>query len=197
MYTHTYLGAVPMLDKNGKVRQYLWDARKRGVFLDAGHGGGSFLFRQAIPAVKQGLIPDSISTDLHATSMVGGMKDMTNVMSKFLNMGMTLEQVIRASTWQPARQIKRTDLGHLSVGAPADVAVFSVQKGSFGFVDVYGAKMMGSQMIVAELTMRGGRMRWDLNGLARESWDRLEKDYGPQTSFTWDAVISAGVRGRK
>lgn len=197
MYTHAYLGAVPMLDKSGKVRQYLWDARKRGVLLDAGHGGGSFLFRQAVPAIKQGLIPDSISTDLHASSMAGGMKDMANVMSKFLNMGMTLEQVIRASTWHPARQIKRTELGHLTVGAPADVAVFSVQKGNFGFVDVYGAKMMGSQMIVAELTMKDGRMHWDLNGLAREAWDKLPGDYGPQSAFTWDAVVSSGVRGRR
>ena len=197
MYTHAYLGAVPMLDKDGKVRQYLWDARKRGVLLDAGHGGGSFLFRQAVPAVKQGLIPDSISTDLHASSMVGGMKDMTNVMSKFLNMGMTLEQVIRASTWHPARQIQRTELGHLTVGATADVAVFAVQKGTFGFVDVYGAKLMGTQMITAEMTFKGGRMYWDLNGLARESWDKIEKGYGPQSDFTWDSVVSSGVRGRK
>jgi dihydroorotase len=197
MYTHLYLPAVPMLDEAGKVRQYLWDGRKRGVLFDAGHGGGSFVFRQAVPAIKQGFIPDSISTDLHASSMVGGMKDMANVMSKFLNMGMTLEQVIRASTWHPARQIKRTDLGHLTVGAPADVAVFSVPKGSYGFVDVYGAKLMGTQMIVAELTMKGGRLHWDLNGLARENWDKLDKKYGPQTSFTWDAVISTGVRGRK
>ena len=197
MYTHLYLPAVPMLDKEGKVRQYLWDGRKRGVLFDAGHGGGSFVFRQAVPAIQQGFLPDSISTDLHASSMNGGMKDMANVMSKFLNMGMTLEQVIRASTWHPARQIQRTDLGNLTVGAPADVAVFSVQKGRYGFVDVYGAKLNGTQMIVPELTFRDGRMYWDLNGLARESWDKLEPGYGPQSSFTWDGVVSTGVRGRK
>lgn len=197
MYTHLYLPAVPMLDKNGKVRPYLWEGRKRGVKFDAGHGGGSFVFRQAVPAIKQGFIPDSISTDLHASSMNGGMKDMTNVMSKFLNMGMTLEQVIRASTWHPAQQIKRTDLGHLTVGAPADVAVFSLQKGNYGFVDVYGAKLKGTQMIVAEMTFRDGRLYWDLNGLARESWDKLEPGYGPQSTFTWDGVVSAGIRGRK
>ena len=197
MYTHLYLPAVPMLDQQGKVRPYLWEGRKRGVLFDAGHGGGSFVFRQAVPAIKQGFIPDSISTDLHASSMNGGMKDMTNVMSKFLNMGMTLEQVISASTWHPARQIKRLDLGHLTVGAPADVAVFSVQKGKYGFVDVYGAKLNGTQMIVAELTLRDGRMYWDLNGLARESWDKLEPSYGPPSGFTWDGVVSTGVRGRK
>jgi dihydroorotase len=197
MYTHTYLPAVPMLDEAGKVRPYLWEGRKRGVLFDAGHGGGSFVFRYAVPAIKQGFIPDSISTDLHASSMVGGMKDMTNVMSKFLNMGMTLEQVVRASTWHPARQIKRTELGNLSVGMTADVAVFSVQKGKFGFVDVYGGKLEGTQMITAEMTFKAGRLHWDLNGLSRQSWDKLPKGYGPQTDWSWDATISEGVRGRK
>ena len=197
MYTHMYLPAVPMFDKEGKVRQYLLDGRKRGVLFDAGHGGGSFVFRYAVPAIQQGFIPDSISTDLHASSMIGGMKDMTNVMSKFLNMGMSLEQVIRASTWHPARQIKRTELGNLSVGMTADVAVFSVQKGKFGFTDVYGAKLEGTQMITSELTFKAGKMYWDLNGLARQSGDKLPKEYGPQADWTWDGTVSEGVRGRK
>ena len=197
MYTHMYLPAVPMFDKEGKVRQYLLEGRKRGVLFDAGHGGGSFVFRYAVPAIQQGFIPDSISTDLHASSMIGGMKDMTNVMSKFLNMGMSLEQVIRASTWHPARQIKRTELGNLSVGMTADVAVFSVQKGNFGFTDVYGAKLEGTQMITSELTFKAGKMYWDLNGLARQSWDKLPKEYGPQADWTWDGTVSEGVRGRK
>ena len=197
MYTHMYLPAVPMFDKEGKVRQYLLEGRKRGVLFDAGHGGGSFVFRYAVPAIQQGFIPDSISTDLHDSSMIGGMKDMTNVMSKFLNMGMSLEQVIRASTWHPARQIKRTELGNLSVGMTADVAVFSVQKGKFGFTDVYGAKLEGTQMITSELTFKAGKMYWDLNGLARQSWDKLPKEYGPQADWTWDGTVSEGVRGRK
>ena len=197
MYTHMYLPAVPMFDKDGKVRQYLLDGRKRGVLFDAGHGGGSFVFRYAVPAIKQGFIPDSISTDLHAYSMIGGMKDMTNVMSKFLNMGMSLEQVIRASTWHPARQIKRMELGNLSVGMTADVAVFSLQKGKFGFTDVYGAKLEGTQMITSELTFKAGKMYWDLNGLARQAWDKLPKEYGPQADWTWDGTVSEGVRGRK
>ena len=197
MYTHMYLPAVPMFDKDGKVRQYLLDGRKRGVLFDAGHGGGSFVFRYAVPAIKQGFIPDSISTDLHASSMIGGMTDMTNVMSKFLNMGMSLEQVIRASTWHPARQIKRMELGNLSVGMTADVAVFSLQKGKFGFTDVYGAKLEGTQMITSELTFKAGKMYWDLNGLARQAWDKLPKEYGPQADWTWDGTVSEGVRGRK
>jgi len=81
-----------------------------------GHGAGSFLFRQAVPAVKQGFVPDSISTDLHTGSMNAGMKDQVNIMSKFLNLGMTLDDVILRSTWNPAKEIKRQDLGHLTVG---------------------------------------------------------------------------------
>ena len=122
IYTHTFLARVPMLDDHGRVNAYLFEAKKRGIIFDVGHGAGSFVFRQAVPALKQGFVPDSISTDLHISSMNAGMKDMTNVMSKFLNMGMSLDEVIQRSTWHPAREIKREDLGHLSPGAPADVA---------------------------------------------------------------------------
>jgi dihydroorotase len=197
MYTHAYLAAVPMLDDKGKVRQYLFDAKKRGVKFDVGHGGGSLVFRWAAPAIKQGFIPDSISTDLHTSSMIGGMKDMTNVMSKFLNMGMTMQQVVEASTWHPAQQIKRTELGHLSVGATADVTVLSVQKGDFGFVDVYGAKLKGNQNLVAEITMKDGRVYWDLNGRLAAPWDKLEKGYNAQGNPLWDGTISSGVRSRR
>jgi len=181
IYTHMYLGAVPMLDDAGKLRPYLLEARKRGVIFDVGHGGGSFLFRQAVPAVKQGFVPDSISTDLHIGSMNAGMKDMLNVMSKFLNIGMSLDEVILRSTWHPAREIKHEELGHLSVGAAADVAVLRVAKGSFGFVDVYGARMKGTQKLECELTLRDGQVVWDLNGITRTDWDKLGQ-YGPQAN---------------
>jgi dihydroorotase len=197
MYTHAYLAAVPMIDENGKVRQYLFDAKKRGVKFDAGHGGGSFVFRWAVPAIKQGFLPDSISTDLHTSSMIGGMKDMTNVMSKFLNMGMTLPQVVAASTWHPAQQIKRTELGNLSVGSTADVAVLALQNGNFGFVDVYGAKLAGKQNLVAEITMKEGRVYWDLNGRFAPPWDKLGKEYNAQGNPLWDGTISSGVRSRR
>ena len=172
MYTHTYLGRVPMLDSQGKVMPYLFEARKRGVLFDVGHGGGSFLFSQAVPAMKQGFIPDSISTDLHTGSMNAGMKDMLNVMSKFLNLGMSIQDVILRSTWNPARQIKRTELGSLGAGSTADVVVLSLKKGNFGFIDVGGGKMMGTQKLECELTIREGRVVWDLNGLSRPDWDK-------------------------
>ncbi len=175
IYTHTYLPWVPMLD-NGKVRDFLFEARKRGVIFDVGHGGGSFVFRHAVPAIQQGFLPDSISTDLHITSMNAGMKDMTNVMSKFVNMGMTVEQVIAASTWHPARQIKREELGHLTVGAIADVAVLRLEQGQFGYVDVNGARLRGNKRISAEMTIKDGQVMWDRNGLASVDWEKLPKD---------------------
>jgi dihydroorotase len=195
--THMYLGAVPMLDDGGKVNSYLFEARKRGIIFDVGHGGGSFLFRQAAPAVKQGFIPDSISTDLHISSMNAGMKDMLNVMSKFLNMGMALDDVVLRSTWHPAREIKREEFGNLSVGSPADVAVLRVEKGSFGFVDINGARMKGTQKLVCEMTVRNGRVVWDLNGITRQDWDKLGKNYLSQGDPTWDGMLTEGLRSRK
>jgi dihydroorotase len=170
IYTHTYLGAVPMLDEQGKVLPYLFEAQKRGVIFDVGHGAGSFLFRQAVPAVRQGFLPNSISTDTHTHSMNAGMKDMLNVMSKFLNMGVPLDAVIQRSTWNPAREIGREDLGHLSVGGLADITVLRLVSGDFGFVDSSRKRIRGSKKLVAEMTIRDGRVVWDLNGLASDDW---------------------------
>jgi len=187
IYTHTFLDPVPMLDEQNRVLPYLFEAKRRGVLFDVGHGQGSFLFRQAVPAVRQGFLPDTISTDLHLGSMNAGMKDLLNVMSKFLNLGLTLEDVILRATWNPARAIRREDLGHLSVGAPADIAVLRVEKGDFGFVDVYKARMKGTQRLVCELTLRDGLVVYELNGLSRESWDQLGK-YGSQGDSRWDGT---------
>lgn len=170
MYTHMYLGRVPMLDANGMLRPYLHEARKRGVKFDVGHGGGSFLWKQAVPAIDQGWVPDSISTDLHIGSMNRGMKDMTNVMSKILNRGISLYDVVKMSTWNPAQQIKRLEFGHLSVGAPADVAVLRVDRGEFGFLDVRNGRLEGDKKIAAEMTIHGGRIAWDVNARASLDW---------------------------
>jgi dihydroorotase len=196
IYTHTFLDAVPMLDAQGRVQPYLFEARKRGVIFDVGHGGGSFLFRQAVPAIRQGFVPDSISTDLHIDSMNSGMKDMLNVMSKFLNMGLSLDDVVARSTRNPAREIHREDLGNLSVGAPADVAVLRLDKGHFGFVDVFGARLQGSLKLACELTVRDGLVVYDLNGISREDWNQLGV-YRPQGNATWDGTINPGLRAPK
>jgi dihydroorotase len=175
IYTHQYLRAVPMLDENGKLLPYLFEARKRGIIFDVGHGGGSFSWRQAIPAVKQGFTPDSISTDLHVDSMNAGMKDMLNLLSKFLNMGMKLDDVIACATWHPAREIHHEELGHLTVGSPADVAVLRVVEGDFGFVDSAGLRLRGTRKLVGEMTLREGRVVWDLNGMNSEDWENARR----------------------
>jgi dihydroorotase len=186
--THMYLDYIHMLDSNGKVFPYLFDARKRGVVFDVGHGGGSFVFAHAVPAVKQGFVPDSISTDLHVGSMNAGMKDMTNVMSKFLNLGMSLEDVILRSTWNPANEIKHPDLGQLSVGSPADVAVMRVEKGKFGFVDSLGGRLEGHRKLACELTVRDGMVVWDLNGISRPDWT-VTGTFNPTPQ--WDGTLPA------
>jgi dihydroorotase len=171
IYTHQYLSVVPMLDENGKLLPYLFEARKRGVIFDVGHGGGSFSWRQAIPAVEQGFTPDSISTDLHVDSMNAGMKDMLNLLSKFLNMGMPLDEVIACATWHPAREIHHEELGHISIGAPADLAVLRLVEGDFGFVDSANLRMRGTRKLIGEMTLREGKVVWDLNGMNSEDWE--------------------------
>ena len=176
MYTHTYLDRVPMLDENGKVRAYLFEAQKRGVKFDVGHGGGSFWWRQAVPAVRQGFIADSISTDLHIGSMNTGMKEMANVMSKFINLGISLEDVVKMSTSSPASQIQRPDLGNLSIGSGADIAAFRMDTGDYGFLDVKNALFQGTKRLVGELTLRDGKVVWDLNGRAGTPWKEPGKE---------------------
>lgn len=172
IYTHIYRKFDPTIDEKGKVRSYLFEAKKRGVIFDVGHGGGSLVYRYAVPAMKQGFAPDSISTDLHVGSMNAGMKDIVNVMSKFLNLGMPLQEVILKSTWNPAKEIRREKFGHLTVGAPADVAVLRLERGDFGFIDSDKMLMKGTQRLACEMTLMGGNVMWDLNGRGSEPWDK-------------------------
>src|SRR5207248_2117696 len=182
------------LDDSGHVNPGMPEGRKRGVIFDVGHGGGSFAWRIAVPAIKEGFRPDSISTDLHIGSMNSGMKDMLNVMDKFLAMGMSLDEVMARSTWHPAREVGREDLGHLSVGAAADITVTRLAKGSFGFTDMYGARMRGTQKLTCELTLRDGKVVYDLNGMTRPDWNTLPKDYRQTGDARWDAITPAPVR---
>jgi dihydroorotase len=192
IYTHVYSGLRGEQEESGKISPALLEGRKRGIIYDVGHGGGSFLWRVAVPLVKDGFWPDSISTDIHTSSMNAGMKDMLNVMDKFLAMGLTVDDVILRSTWNPAKEIKQEQLGHLSIGAPADISVLRVEKGKFGFVDMNGARLNGSQKFLCELTLRDGKIVYDLNGMARPEWDKLPKDYGRTGDPRWEG---GGRRG--
>ena len=175
IFTHTFsygpANRETVVDENGKVKPFVFDAQKRGIIFDVGHGGGAFSWRQAVPSMQQGFRPNVISTDLHSESMNGGMKDLSNVMSKFLNLGMSLQDVILRTTWNPATVIKRPELGNLSVGSEADIAVFSVRKGDFGFVDIRRTKIKGTQKLETEMTIRAGKIVWDLNGISMPLWD--------------------------
>jgi dihydroorotase len=190
IYTHMYSGLRGEQDDAGGPSKAMIEGRKRGVIFDVGHGGGSFLWRVAVPLMKAGFTPDSISTDLHIGSMNAGMKDMLNVMDKFLAMGMSLDDVIVRSTWNPAKEIKHPELGNLSVGAPADVAVLRLEHGRFGFVDMNGARLDGSQKLDCELTLREGKIVYDLNGISSERWDKLPKNYGPQGDPRWSGFAA-------
>jgi dihydroorotase len=169
IYTHVFaqLGSreyIVDLDSK-KVKPFVFEAQKRGIIFDVGYGGISFAYSQAIPALKDGFYPNTISTDLHTGSMNAAMKDILNVMSKFLIMGMDLKEVIKASTWSPAQAIQKEELGNLSVGAPADIAVLDLRKGDFGFFDYTGYKQEGQGKLECEMTIRDGKIVYDLNGI--------------------------------
>lgn len=178
IFTHTYTllpGEVreTIVDEGtGKVRPFVWEARKRGVVFDVGYGGASFNYTQVLPAIKEGFYPSTISTDLHTGSMNASMKDMLAIMSKFYAMGMKLEDVVRASTWAPAQTIQREILGHLSEGAIADIAVFSMRKGNFGFYDKTGYKVSSPEKLECEMTIKGGKIVYDLNGIANPIYSK-------------------------
>jgi dihydroorotase len=149
-----------------KIKPFVYDARKRGIIFDVGYGGISFAYSQAIPAAKEGFFPNSISTDLHSGSMNEAMKDMLTCMNKFLAIGMSLHDVIQASTSNPAKEIKHEELGNLSVGTDADVAILNMREGKFGFFDYTGYKLTANKKLECELTIRAGKIVYDLNGIA-------------------------------
>lgn len=174
IFTHMYGGVRGEWDAATRGPSAAMVAgRKRGIIFDVGHGGTSLRYSAAIPMVKAGFLPDSISTDLHTSSMNGAMKDMLNVMGKFMAMGVSLGDVIAQSTSNPARQIRMAHLGHLSVGATADVAVMRLEQGRFGFVDFIGGRLEGTQRLQCELTVRDGKVVYDLNGMIADPWDTL------------------------
>lgn len=177
IHTHVFAQQFPVLDENGKPNQFLFEARERGIIFDVGHGAGSFWFRNAYPAMQHGFSPDSISTDLHVRNVHGVVIDMQTTMNKILNCGMPLQEVIYRSTVTPANEIGHPELGHLSIGAEADVALFALHEGEFGFVDCGKAKLMGSQKLECKMTLRGGKIVFDPEGLSMPRWPDAPEAY--------------------
>ncbi len=176
--THCFRGPVPVIDEAGQVYPYLFAAKQRGVVFDFGHGGGSLLFRNAVPAVKQGFVPDTISTDIHVLSMNRHMIDMPSIMSKLLALGMTVPEVFDRTTSIPARVIGRSDLGTLAPGAVADVAIWRLEEGSFGFSDSQGGYIPGDQRLFCEATLLKGDLVWDFNARFADDYRKLPEDCG-------------------
>ena len=141
---------------DGRIREEVLEARRRGVVFDIGHGGGSFGFRTAEKMLEAGFLPDVISSDVHALSVDGPAFDQLVTMSKFLALGVELGAVIRASTSAPAAALGRSDLGHLAVGAVGDASVLELAEGEFDFKDVLGETRRGTQRLqVSRLVVAG------------------------------------------
>lgn len=171
IYTHSYCYVPgvrePIIDtKTREVKTFVRKAQQKGLIFDVGFGSGSFDYRTAIPAIKAGFYPNTLGTDLHASSINGAMKDQMNVFSVFLNLGMDIPSIIKASTWTPAQTIKREELGNLTVGGIADIAVLSMREGKFGFKDIVGNRQQGDHRFECQLTIKGGKVVYDLNAIA-------------------------------
>jgi len=185
VYTHMYSGLRQEQDmKTLGPQKGMVEGRARGVWFDAGTGGGSFKWSLAIPFIKQGFKPDSLSTDLHVDSMNSSTKDMLNVGSKMMAIGLSLKEVVAEMTWHPARQIKHEELGNLSPGSVADIAVLSVANGKFGFTDMVNTRVTGTKKLVDELTIKGGKIVYDLNGLEALAWDAPQGDVSNDNRWT-------------
>jgi dihydroorotase len=175
IHTHVFAQQFPILLPDGKLNPILLEARKRGVIFDVGHGAGSFWFRNAVPAVQQGFVPDSISTDLHTGNFT--ILSFDNVLSKFASMGVPLNELIKRSTVNPATEIHHPELGTLSVGKDADIAVLQELHGKFGFIDCGWARMDGDTTITARMTVRAGRIVYDPSGLSMVEWEKARPQY--------------------
>ena len=179
LITHTFGLTTPVLDPKGNLSPAFIDARKRGVLFDLGHGTRGFWFRNAVPAARKGFLPDVLSTGMDKTSLLLPRADMMTTLSKFLNMGVTIEDLVERVTVRAARAIKRPELATLREGGLADIAVIEMETGRFGFLDDGESRLQGNRRLRAVLTIRNGQVAWDSEGLTRTDWSKA----GPYTNY--------------
>jgi dihydroorotase len=157
--THTYTPYEQgILDEQGRVKAEVRAARQRGVLFDLGHGAGSFTFDVARKALAQDFPPDTISTDIYYVNVEKPVKDLPTTVSKFLNLGMSLEEAIARVTCNAARALREPQLGTLGPGSPADVTVLSLHEGSFSFVDCKEEVLWGPWKLEAAATIFAGKV---------------------------------------
>jgi dihydroorotase len=161
IFTHCFAelkGRETIVDTGTKkLKPFIREAKKKGILYDVGYGEISFSFSQAIPAIESGFYPNSISTDMHATRK-NKMKDMMEIMSEFLALGMNIQEVIARVTWNPAKEIRHEELGNISKGAIADIAILKIINDNSGFYDHGGNKIDGTKKFVCEMTIKGGKI---------------------------------------
>jgi dihydroorotase len=173
MHTHVFNDRqIEVVSRfNGKVEPWIWEARKRGVLFDLGHGGGSFMWPVAHAATKDGFFPDTISTDLHSSSIMGPKSDMVNCMTKMMALGMKLEDAVMRSTVAPAKAIhKFPEIGTLGVGKEADIAGLEIEEGVFALMDAWEKKKTVTTRLKPVLTVRAGKLVADLEGRGFPNW---------------------------
>jgi dihydroorotase len=171
--THVFTQQFPIV----RLYEYFWQARERGVLFDVSHGGASFRFRSAVPAITAGFPSDSISTDLHLSNLNGAALDTLHTISKWIAMRVPLHEAIYRSTVASARVIRRPELGTLSEGAEADVAVLRWVDRPRSYADCGGARLHGQGELECELTLRAGRIVWNPAGLGMPNWSNAPEAY--------------------
>lgn len=177
IHTHVFAQHFPILDENGRVNAFLFRARERGVVFDLGHGAGSFWFRNAVPALRQGFPPDTLSTDLYLDNVAGPVISLLHVMSKYLCMGMPLQEVIRRATVRPAGVLGHPELGTLAPGSCADIAVLHRVDEPVHFADSGHARMAGSARLECRATIRAGEIVYDPYALSMPDWETAPAAY--------------------
>jgi dihydroorotase len=156
--THCFTGlTMKIVDDEGRLHDFARRAWDAGVVMDIGHGTGSFAYATAEPLMAAGRRPDVISTDLHQLSIDGPAFDLPTCLSKFLHLGMSLPEVVRAATSRPAELLGLADVGTLRPGSAADVALFRLLDGRFPLYDIWGEVREASRLLVNTLTIVGGR----------------------------------------
>ncbi len=177
IHTHIFAQQFDYITEQGHVEEYMFRAKEQGIRFDLGHGRRSFWFRKCIPALRDGFLPDTISTDIYSANVLAPVQDMMNVMSKMLACGMSLEDVLASSTYKPADVIGHSELGRLQPGGIADVAILSISSGNYGFEDGGRAGLKGNARLSAEMTIKDGKIVFDRNALACPLWEEAPEEY--------------------